>query len=71
MSGDPSCCVGHFGDLWMWLDLMWLQFEIVGGPAGVVWDRFGASLGPKETHAGPKSKVASYDEAPLDKTNTV
>ena len=34
------------GDLWMWLQLMWLQFEVVRGPVGVVWDRFGAGLEP-------------------------
>ncbi len=34
------------GDLWMWLQLTWLKKEIVRGPIGVVWDRFGAGLGP-------------------------
>ncbi len=23
------------GDLWMWLHLMWLQFEVARGPVGV------------------------------------
>ncbi len=26
-----------YGDLWMWLQLMWLKFEVVRGPVGVVW----------------------------------
>ncbi len=34
------------GDLWMWLQLMWLHFEAVRGPVGVVWAGFGAGLGP-------------------------
>ncbi len=34
------------GDLWMWLQLMWLQFEVVRGPVGVVWGRFGGPSGP-------------------------
>ncbi len=25
------------GDLWMWLQLMWLQFEVVRSPVGVAW----------------------------------
>ncbi len=25
----------------MWLQLMWLQFEVVRGPVGVVWGRLG------------------------------
>ncbi len=35
------------GDLWMWLELMRLQFEVVRGPVGVVWGRFEAGFGPK------------------------
>ena len=31
----------QFGDLWMRLQLMWLQFEVVRGPVGV-WGRLGA-----------------------------
>jgi hypothetical protein len=38
------------GDLWMWLQLMWLQFEVVRGPVGVVWGsiwgRFGILRDP-------------------------
>ena len=36
------CRTSRIGDLWMWLQLMWLQFEVVRGPVGVVWGRFGA-----------------------------
>ena len=43
------------GDLWMWLQVMWLQFEVVRGPVGVVQDRFGPGLGPNWAQAGPKS----------------
>ncbi len=34
----------YFGGLWMWLRPMWLQFEVVRGPVGAVWDRFGAGV---------------------------
>ena len=37
---------GGIGDLWMWLQFMWLQFEIVRGPVGVAWGRFAAGLEP-------------------------
>ncbi len=33
--------------LWMSLQLMWLQVEVVHGPVGVVWGRFAAGLAPK------------------------
>ncbi len=36
------------------LQLMWLQFEVVRGPVGVVWGRFWAGLGPKGPQTGPK-----------------
>ncbi len=41
------------GDLWVWLQFMWLQLEVVRGPVGV--DRFGAGLGRKGPQSGPKS----------------
>ncbi len=50
--------MGHlntFGDLWMWLELMWLQFEFVRGPVGVAWGRFGAGMGPFGPQTGPES----------------
>ncbi len=31
----------------MWLQLMWLQSEIVRGPVGVDWGPFGPQTGPK------------------------
>ena len=44
-----------FGDLWSWLQLVWVHFEVVRGPAGgslgSKWDGFGA----KEPPTGPKS----------------
>ncbi len=45
-SGCPTDSL--IGDLWMWLQLMWLQFEVLRGPVGDVWawDRFGTGLGP-------------------------
>ncbi len=43
------------GDLWTWLQLMWLQFEVVRGPVGVVRGRFGVGLGPRGPQTGPKS----------------
>ena len=48
-------CASLIGDLWMWLQLMWLQFEVVRGPAGVVWARFGTGLGSCGPQASPKS----------------
>ncbi len=41
----------------MWLQLMWLQFEVVRGPVGVVCDRFEVG-GPQ---AGPKSTLNDFD----------
>ncbi len=29
----------------MWLQLMWLQFELVRGPVRDVWDQFGGRFG--------------------------
>ena len=40
----------------MWLQLMWLQFEVVRGRFGVVCGRFGAGLEPK-----PAPKAAPKD----------
>ena len=37
----------HFGDVRMWLQLMWLQFEVVRGPVGVVWGRIGTGPDPR------------------------
>ncbi len=51
----------YVGDLWMWLQLMWLQFEVVRGPVAVVWDRFEAGLGPFGPQAGPKSTTNDPD----------
>ncbi len=42
------------GDLWMWLQLMCLQFEVVRGPVGIVWDRFGAQGAPNRPQIDPK-----------------
>ena len=36
------------------LQLMWLQFEVVRGPVGVVWGRLGAGLGLFWAQTGPK-----------------
>ena len=58
MPGDPkahSPSPFRFGDLWMWLHLMWLHFEVVRGPVGVVWGRFGSGLGPFGPQTGSKS----------------
>ncbi len=43
------------GDLWIWLQLVWLQFEVVRSLVGVVWERFGAGLGPFGPQTGPTS----------------
>ncbi len=44
----------RLGDLWMWLQLMWLQFEVVRGPVGVVRDRFEAQRNPNRPQIDPK-----------------
>ncbi len=45
---------GFLGGLLMWLQLMWLQFEVVRGHVGVVWGQFGAGLGPCGPQINPK-----------------
>ncbi len=42
-AGSPRAVLG---DLWIWLQRVWLPFEAVRGPVGVVWGRVGAGLGP-------------------------
>jgi hypothetical protein len=42
------------GNLWMWLQLMWLQFEVVRGPVGVIWGRSGAGFRPKGPQTRPR-----------------
>ena len=44
----------ELGDLWVRLQLMWLQFDFVRGPVAVVCGRFGAGLGPKPTPIRPQ-----------------
>ncbi len=48
-SGSPVAGPGLFifVDLWMWLQLMRLQFEVVRGPVGVVWGRLGSPSRPQ------------------------
>ncbi len=44
--------VRHFaelGDLWMWLQLMWLQFDVARGPVAIIFGRFGVGLGSQPT----------------------
>jgi hypothetical protein len=53
-------CIAKFsknviGDLWMWLQLTLLQFEVARGPVGLVWGRCGTDLGPVGPRACPKS----------------
>ncbi len=45
--------VGFIGDLWMRLQLLWLQFEVVRSPVGVVWGRFGALWAPSRPQIDP------------------
>ncbi len=35
-------------------NLMWLQFEVVRGPVGVAWGRFGALWAPNRPQIDPK-----------------
>ncbi len=43
LGGGFQC--GLVGDLWAWLQLMRLQFEVVRDPVGIVWGRFGSRFG--------------------------
>ena len=45
---QPLQHLGPRGHLWlsMWLQFLWLQFEVVRGPVGVVCCRFGAGDDP-------------------------
>ena len=45
----------------MWLQLVWLQFEVIQGPAGKVCDGFWVGLGLKEPQTGPKSTAHDSD----------
>ncbi len=45
------------GDLWMWLKLMWLQFEVVRGRSG----SFGVDLKPKDPQSDPKATPNNPD----------
>ncbi len=52
----------HLGDLWMWLQLMRLHFEVVvRGPVGVIWGRFCAESGPVGPQTGPTSTSIDPD----------
>jgi hypothetical protein len=42
-----------FGDLWMWLKLMWLQSELVRSPVGPVWGL--PPNRPQTTLTGPRT----------------
>ncbi len=46
------------GDLWLWLQLMWLQFEVVRGSVAVrlgsIWGRFGAFWAPSRPQIDPR-----------------
>jgi hypothetical protein len=44
-----------FSDLWMWLQLTWLPFEVVRRPVGVFWGRFGTGLGFQKAPSRPQS----------------
>ena len=57
-----------FGDLGMWLQLMWLQFEVVRGPVGVVWGRFGPAWGPKDLKPTPSTQDKGATSAPGPKS---
>ncbi len=56
--------LGHrwvFGDLWMWLQLMWVHVDDIRSPAGVVCGRCGPGLGPEGSQAGPESNTNDPD----------
>ncbi len=48
-------------DLWMRLQIMWLQFEVDRSPVGFAWGRFGAGLGPQGPQTGPESTPSKPD----------
>ncbi len=53
------------GELWMWLQLMWLQFEVVQGTVGVVWGQFGTGLGPFGPQINPERPDRTSDNLKL------
>ena len=49
----------------MWLSLMWLKFEVVRGPVGIVWGRFGAGLnGPQNRRPAARPPVTEAARSP-------
>ncbi len=56
-----------FGDLWMWLQLMWLQFEVVRGPVGGrLGINLGAVWGPKGRKPAPNRPQLTPDRTSDD-----
>ncbi len=45
----------RLGDLWMWLQLMWLQFEVVRGPVVVDLEPSWSKKGPKPASDRPQT----------------
>ena len=58
----------ELGDLWMWLQLMWLQFVVVRGPVAVVCGRFGAGLGPNRPQIDPKRHRPDFGQPQIAAT---
>ncbi len=58
------------GDLWMWLQLIRLQCEVVRSLVEVVWDRFGGGSGSKRPQSGPTSAPNDPDRTSNDPDRT-
>jgi hypothetical protein len=59
------------GDLWMWLQLMWLQFEVVRSPVGVNSGPVGGPLAPKPSHLDPKQSQPDHGQPQIADTRVV
>jgi hypothetical protein len=56
------------GDLWMRLQLMWLQFEVVRSPVGVNSGPVGGPLAPKPSHLDPKQSQPDHGQPQIAAT---
>ena len=59
------------GDLWMWLHLMWLQFEVARSPVGVNSGPVGGSLAPKPSQLDPKQSQPDHGQPQIAATRVV
>jgi hypothetical protein len=61
-----SLALTRIDKLWMWRQLVRLQFEVVRGPVGVVWGRFGGRLAVVAATSTERRKDRWFDRLPGD-----